>query len=257
MDIIIIGIVAALASLLTFFSGFGLGTILTPTLILFFPIEIAIALSGIVHLLNNLFKMVLVGKHVNWAVTLKFGAPAIVGAFFGAQLLLNLPDTTVLYVYTVGSKICQITPLKLIMAVLMMVFALFEVIPYLKNLEFKEDKLYFGGLISGFFGGLSGNQGALRSAFLIKIGLSKEVFIATGIMIACFIDVTRLGVYFSRLSKINLEQNSLLLIVAVLSAFAGAYIGSKALKKVTLRFVQNVVTIMIFLLAIALGLGLI
>ena len=117
--------------------------------------------------------------------------------------------------------------------------------------------MYFGGWVSGFFGGLSGNQGALRSAFLIKIGLSKEVFIATGIMIACFIDVTRLGVYFSRLSKINIEQNSLLLIVAVLSAFAGAYIGSKALKKVTLRFVQNAVTIMIFLLAIALGLGLI
>jgi uncharacterized protein len=257
MDIIIIGIVAALASLLTFFSGFGLGTLLTPTLILFFPIEIAIALSGIVHLLNNVFKMILVGKYVNWQVALKFGLPAIVGAFLGAKLLQNLPDTTVLYSYVLGSKICQITPLKLIMAGLMIFFALFELIPYLKKLEFKEDKLYFGGLISGFFGGLSGNQGALRSAFLIRTGLSKEVFIATGFMIACFIDVTRLGVYFNRLSKINIAQNSLLLIVAVLCAFAGAYLGSKALKKVTLHFVQNAVTIMIFLLAIALGLGLI
>lgn len=40
--------------------------------------------------------------------------------------------------------------------------------------------LPLGGLLSGFFGGLSGNQGALRSAFLLKAGLSKEAFIATG-----------------------------------------------------------------------------
>ena len=41
-----------------------------------------------------------------------------------------------------------------------------------------------GGLLSGFLGGLSGHQGALRSAFLIKCGLSKEVFIASGVVIA-------------------------------------------------------------------------
>ena len=257
MDIIIIGIVAALASLLTFFSGFGLGTILTPTLILFFPVEVAIALTGIVHLLNNLFKMVLVGKNVNWSIGLKFGLPAIVGAFIGAQVLLSIPDTTVLYAYLIGQKVCQITPLKLIIAALMIFFALFEVIPALKNLQFKEDKLYIGGVLSGFFGGLSGNQGALRSAFLLKIGLTKETFIATGVMIACFIDITRLSVYFSRFVKVDLQQNSVLLMVAILSAFAGAYLGSKALKKVTFGFVQGAVTIMIFLLAIALGIGLI
>ncbi len=257
MNIIIIGIVAALASLLTFFSGFGLGTILTPTLILFFPVEMAIALSGIVHLLNNLFKMVLVGKNVNWSIGLKFGLPAIVGAFIGAQVLMAIPETTVLYTYSMGQKVCQITPLKLIIALLMMIFALFEVIPVLKNLQFKEDKLYIGGVLSGFFGGLSGNQGALRSAFLLKTGLTKDAFIATGVMIACLIDFTRLSVYFSRFVHIDLQQNSVMLTVAVLSAFAGAYLGSKVLKKVTFGFVQGAVTIMIFLLSIAFGIGLI
>lgn len=257
MEIIIIAIVAAIASLLTFFSGFGLGTILTPTLILFFPVEIAIALSGIVHLLNNLFKMILVGKNVDKSIALKFGLPAIIGAFVGAEVLLSIPDTTILYAYYLGQKLCQITPLKLIIAALMMFFALFELIPALKKLQFKEDKLYIGGLISGFFGGLSGNQGALRSAFLLKTGLQKETFIATGVMIACLIDVTRLSVYFSRFVKVDLQQNGFLLVVTVLSAFAGAYLGSKVLKKVTLRFVQNAVTIMIFLLSIALAIGVI
>ena len=86
-EYIVIGAVAAFASLLTFFSGFGLGTILTPVFMLFFPLEIAIALTGIVHLLNNLFKMGLVGLKANWGVVLRFGGPAILGAFCGSFVI--------------------------------------------------------------------------------------------------------------------------------------------------------------------------
>jgi hypothetical protein len=46
-----------------------------------------------------------------------------------------------------------------------------------------------GGILSGFFGGLSGIQGAIRSAFLVKSGLKKEAYIATGVVIACFVDI--------------------------------------------------------------------
>src|ERR1051325_2546008 len=218
MEIIIVGIVTAFASLLTFFSGFGLGTILTPALILFFPPEIAIALTGIVHLLNNLFKISLVGKNIDWRTGLKFGLPGMIGAFAGAELLTRIPETTALLSYSIGEKVFEVTPLKLIIAILMIVFALFEVIPFLKKIQFKENKLYAGELISGFFGGLSGNQGALRSAFLIRTGLSKESFIATGIMIACLVDFTRLSVYFSRFLKIDIKENLPLLAFATLSA---------------------------------------
>jgi hypothetical protein len=47
---------AFLASGLTLFSGFGLGTLLLPVMVLFFPIDLAIALTAVVHALNNLFK---------------------------------------------------------------------------------------------------------------------------------------------------------------------------------------------------------
>ena len=39
---------AFFAAILTFFSGFGLGTILTPVMMVFFPVDIAIAFTGIV-----------------------------------------------------------------------------------------------------------------------------------------------------------------------------------------------------------------
>jgi uncharacterized membrane protein YfcA len=257
MEIVIIGLVAAFASLLTFFSGFGLGTILTPVLIIFFPVEIAIALSGIVHLLNNIFKTTLTGRHIDKTVLLKFGIPAILGAFLGAKILLLLPDTTVLYSYTLGDKICQVTPLKITIAFVLFFFALFEVLPVFKKIQFNKDKLIYGGILSGFFGGLTGNQGALRSAFLVRYGLSKDAFIATGVMIACFIDITRLSVYFSGLKEIDLRGNILLLSVAVLSAFSGAYIGNRVLKKITLGFIQGTITVMLILLSICLGIGLI
>jgi uncharacterized membrane protein YfcA len=256
MEVFIIALVALIASLLTFFSGFGLGTILTPVLVIFFPVEIAIALTGIVHLLNNFFKIALVGRQINWKVGIKFGATAVIGAFIGAGLLLHLATDTRLYSYSLHDKTFSITAIKLIISVLMIVFALLESVPALKKIQFSENKLYAGGLISGFFGGLFGNQGALRSMFLLRCRLTKESFIATGILIACAVDLTRLSVYFSRLSSVNIQDNLTVLISAVASAFAGAYIGSKLLKKITLNFVQWTVTVMIMLLAIGLGTGL-
>lgn len=257
MEFLVIGSVAAFASLLTFFSGFGLGTILTPAFMLFFPIEVAIALTGIVHLLNNLFKMGLVGLKANWQVVLRFGGPAIIGAYFGALLLLNYSDSTPLYTYRMFNNTFEVHSINLIVASLMAFFALFEIIPSLKKMQFDKNKLIFGGIISGFFGGLSGHQGALRSAFLIRYGLPKEVFIATGIVIASFIDVTRLGLYFSRMKSIEIESNLPILSTAVLSAFLGAYFGRKLLKKVTLDFVQWTVAIMILILAALLAGGII
>lgn len=257
MELLILCVAALVTSLLTFFSGFGLGTILTPVFAIFFPIEVAIALTGVVHFLNNLFKFILVGSYANKEVVLKFGIPAFLAALLGAYLLIKISDLEPLYQYTLGSKDFFITPVKLIVAVLLIAFALMESIPRLKKLEFGKNQLMLGGMLSGFFGGLSGHQGALRSAFLLKAGLTKEAFIASGIVIACIVDVSRLGVYFSRFSASGLQENVMLVFAATLSAFAGAFIGSKLLKKVTLELVQIVVTIMLIGLSIGLGLGLI
>ncbi len=182
MEIFIISLVALIASLLTFFSGFGLGTILTPVLIIFFPVEVAIALTGIVHLLNNFFKIILTGRKINWKVGLKFGVPAALGAFIGAWALLKLSGGIVVHTYHIENREFSITMIKLVISILMITFALFDTVPALKKIQFSQNKLYIGGLISGFFGGLSGNQGALRSMFLLKCGLTKESFIATGIL---------------------------------------------------------------------------
>lgn len=256
-EIIIICIAAFLVSILTFFSGFGLGTILMPVFTLFFPVEVAIALTGVVHFTNNLFKMALVGKHTNKQVLLHFGIPAIFASFAGAWLLIQISGFQPLFSYHLGEKQFEITPVKLVIAVLLLFFSLFEVIPRFQKIRFGKNKLMLGGTLSGFFGGLAGIQGALRSAFLIKAGLSKEAYIATGVVIASLVDFTRLTVYAERFTTTGLHENMGLIVSAIASAIFGAVIGKKLLKKITLKFVQVFVAIMLILIALALGMGLI
>lgn len=255
MDFIVIPIAAALASVLTFFSGFGLGTILTPVFAVFFPVDLAVALTAIVHLLNNLFKLGLVGRHADKRTVLRFGLPAILAAFFGAWLLTRLSDFPPIATYSLFEREFQVFWIKLIIAILMVGFTIIEIVPRFKNMEFDRKYLHFGGLLSGFFGGFSGHQGALRSAFLARMGLSKETFIATGVVIACMIDVARLGIYSRHLTSDGITDNVFLLTVTTLAAFAGAYLGSKFLKKIKMDTIQAVIAGMLLLLAIALAAG--
>ncbi len=255
MDIFIISIVAFGVAILTFFSGFGLGTILTPVFMVFFPVELAIALTGIVHFFNNLFKIILVGKDANKEVVLKFGLPAIVAAFFGAWVLLKIPDNNPLFTYDLMGHHFEVYPVKFIISILLIGFASMDLIPYFKNLSFDKSKLPIGGILSGFFGGLSGNQGALRTAFLIRAGLSKEAFIGSAVVISTLVDFSRLSMYATKISGSGITDNIQLILCATGSAIAGAVIGHRLLKKITLHTLQVVVAIMLIVLSIALGLG--
>ncbi len=257
MDYMIICMVALLGSALTFFSGFGLGTLLVPVFAIFFPIDIAIVLTAIVHFLNNLFKLTLVGKHADRAVVLRFGIPAILASFLGAYALTLLTDMQPLTEYNALGKTFVITPVKLTIAVLLAVFALFDIIPKLARMSFPQKYLPVGGLLSGFFGGISGNQGALRSAFLIRADLTKEAFIATGVVIAVLVDISRLTVYSDKILQSGNKIDYRLIALATLSAFTGAYLGNKLLKKITVKALQVMVGVMLFVFAILLGIGVI
>lgn len=221
----------------------------------FFPVDLAIALTGIVHFFNNLFKLVLVGKNANKEVLIRFGIPAVIAAFAGSWVLLNITDLDPLFSYEMFGRTFIVEPVKFIISILLIIFASMDLIPYFQKLQFGKEKLPIGGVLSGFFGGLSGNQGALRSAFLIKAGLSKEAFIGTAVVVSTFVDFTRLSVYATRFVSTDISDNLNLVMFATLSAIAGAYIGNKLLKKVTLKFLQVTIAILLILISIALGAG--
>ena len=257
MEYVVIAIAAFLISGLTLFSGFGLGTLLLPFFALFFPLDTAVALTAIVHLMNNLFKLALLGRRADRSVVLRFGIPAILASFAGAKSLLALSGMHPLFQYALGGKTFAVMPVKLVIAILMIVFALFEIVPRLAQLSFDRRYLTLGGLLSGFFGGLSGHQGALRSAFLLRAGLSTEGYIATGVVIACLVDFVRVPVYALHVTTADLRASGFLLAVAVAAAFLGAFVGNRFVRKVTLRSVQMIVAVLLFSIAVGLGAGLI
>ena len=146
-------------------------------------------------LANNVFKVVLVGRKADWRVVLRFALPAAVAAVAGALLLTYFAELPPLAEYSLAGRRFAVTPVKLVMAVLIMGFGAAELSPRVDKLAFDARFIPLGGLLSGFFGGLSGHQGALRSAFLLRAGLSKEVFVGTGVVSAVIVDLSRLLVY--------------------------------------------------------------
>ncbi|MFN0157659.1 MAG: TSUP family transporter [Bacteroidota bacterium] len=257
MDYLVISIVALAASALTLFSGFGLGTILLPAFLLFFPADLAVAMTAIVHFSNNLFKLVLLGRHAHRGIVLRFGIPAIVASFIGAWVLLLASDVQPLLTYQIGQRLFAVTFVKVVMGLLIAAFAVLEMLPAFTKIEFDRKHVITGGLLSGFFGGLSGHQGALRSAFLVRAGLSKEAFIATGVVIACLVDITRLSVYVGHFSVSGIGKNIPLVLVATGAAFVGVFLGNKLLNKLTMTRVQQVVSVLLLMIALGLITGLI
>jgi uncharacterized protein len=255
MTYLVVCSVALLASGLTFFSGFGLGTLLLPAFAFFFPVAQAVALTAVVHFLNGVFKVALVGRHADRGIVLRFGLPAILGSLIGAWALIHLAKIGPVFTYSAFGYQLSIHPAKLVVGLCLLFFAAMEVVPRLRQISFGPNAMPWGGLLSGFFGGLAGMQGALRSAFLSRAGLSKEAFIGTGSAIACLIDFTRLGVYSSMWRREGANFDYALLAAAVLSAFAGAMLGNRWLKKTTMEGVQQLVAILLVLVAIGLITG--
>lgn len=151
-----------------------MGTLLLPGFAIFFPVEVAVAATAIVHFVNNIYKFILIGKEGNLKIILYFGIPAVIAAAGGAYLLDFVSKFGGTLNYSLFGYEFTNTPVKLMIAMLMIIFALFELLPNLRNFNVTKKWIPLGGILSGFFGGLSGHQGALRTAFLIRAGLEKK-----------------------------------------------------------------------------------
>jgi len=260
MEYAVICTVALIVSALTFFSGFGLGTLLMPAFALFFPINIAVAGAAVVHLANNLFKVGLVGRHASLKVVMRFAVPAAIFAALGAFVLDHMSEMEPLVRYSVAGRTFEITAAKVAIAALIALFSVLDLLPRFQELAFDQKYVPVGGVLSGFFGGLSGLQGALRSAFLIRAGLDKEQFIGTGVVCAVVVDISRLMIYgstflFTHVSSLWEGSLAGLTLAGIISAFVGSMIGVRLLKKTTIRIVQLIVGGMLLLMSIALAAG--
>ncbi len=221
---IAISVAAFAVATLVLMSGFGLSTTLTPLLALAYPVHIAVMLVAIVHFSNSLVRLALFFRHADWGVVARFGILSIAGALVGA-----------LSQAWIGPA-----PLKIALGAVLVFFGSVELIPRLGGLRIPRRFAPVGGIVSGFLCGLTGNQGAIRSAYLLNYGLSKEAFIGTGTILASLIDATRIPIYVARDGG-ELREAWPTLVAVVLSAWAGTLVGRRLLPYVSLARFRQVV----------------
>ncbi len=179
----IAGLVFA-ASMVGTISGFGLSTILVPTLLLIYPGQTGEVLLfvGVIHFFGDVWKLALFGKSIRWKLILLFGVPGVVCAWLGSMAAFSFPEGVlprVLGGFLIGYSL--------------LVFS---------KPEFKIPQnnmtAAIGGGSSGFLAGIFGMGGAIRTMFLTAYDLEKHVYIAASGGIALLIDFTRLGGYLSQ-----------------------------------------------------------
>lgn len=254
MEYFIIAFSAFLASLLTFYSGFGLGTLLMPIIAIFFPLPLAIGLTAFVHLFHNLLKATFLCRAISWGIVWRFGITACLAAIPGAWLLQAISTLSPLFTYSFFFIRGELSILGIVIGLLLILFATLELssIP-----AFKTNHLFFGGMLSGFFGGLSGNQGAFRSLFLLNQNLNKKGFIGTAAAISTGVDLVRLVIYLFSFQQLLITTDLLLLSITLFSALGGVCLGMALLQKVTFVLIQQIVVVFLYVLGILLISGLI
>ena len=249
-----VALCAFAASLVSFYSGFGLGTMLMPIVAIFVPLPIAIALTAVVHLLHNLVKTGFLWKEIDRSVVLRFGGAAILAAIPGAWLLGRLSILAPLRTYSFLDITSEVSLLHLLVGGLLILFATLEL---LVKRGWSGQHLFLGGALSGFFGGLTGNQGAFRSAFLAHSHLGAKTFIGTNAAISVCVDVIRLIFYGVSFWSLLMSLDPLLLATALGGAFVGIFVGLAFLKKVAIGFIQKVIVVLLYGLGILIAMGLI
>jgi uncharacterized membrane protein YfcA len=124
----------------------------------------------------------------------------------------------------------QAEPLLLIVGIALVALPLLTISERWTNYRLPEAEDRIGGFGSGFFGGLTGHQGALRAMFLQKRLPDKTEYAATAAVLALVVDVTRIPVYVA-LEGWQILEAGWLILGLVLAAIFGVKLGKRWLKK--------------------------
>lgn len=252
--LIFVVILAFVDALLTFFSGFGLGTLLLPALTIVFPVAVAVVVAAFIHLLHHVLKIIFLWRDISWPIVFRFGIPALLATIPGALLFVYFSTSRPLLQYNAGPLTASVEPLKIIVGFSLIIFAIVE--SRARQVAIIDKKwLPLGGILSGFFGGLSGHQGAVRSLFLLHLNLDKTEFVATTAALAIGVDAVRLAVYGLSVAALFNYVNARLVLLLAIATLAGDLVAKLVLKQVTVVFVHRVVLIMTFVLGVALIAG--
>ena len=233
MELIYLTTLTLIASAVGTMTGFGTSTIMVPLLSLFLPLPLVLLFVGVLHWFGDIWKMLFFKKGFNWKLIILFGIPGIITSFLAASLPITLPE--LLLQRSLGSF--------LVFYVAFLFFA-----PNWK-IKASNSGALLGGTLSGFFAGIFGVGGAIRSTFLTAFDLPKSVFLFTSGVIGLLIDSSRLSQYL--LSNIKLNSSlTKTLILCIPVSFLGAFIAKQLVDKIPQKSFRLFITFALFLVGL-------
>jgi len=227
-------IVAILAGGIAAVTGFGIGSLLTPVLALQVQTRVAVAAVSIPHVIGTALRFWLLRGRIDRRVFWNFGIASAAGGLTGALLQGWTSNRW----------------LTVVFGVLLLFAAAAEATGLARRMRFRGAMAWIAGALSGFLGGLVGNQGGIRSAALLGFDLSKETFVATATAVALFVDGARLPVYLLMQHE-EIAALSSWVAFASVGVVIGTVLGSRVLVGIPEVWFRRVLALILAILGAA------
>jgi uncharacterized membrane protein YfcA len=229
----LIALVSFIAGTTASVVGFGIGSLLTPIMAARFGTDLAIAAVALPHLAGGLLRGWRLRRSVDWRVLIRFGFLSMVGGLIGALVFARLAPAV----------------LARILGALLVLTATAGITGWSERWNPRGPFVWVLGAMSGFFGGVVGNQGGLRAAALSAFGLEPTVFVATSTLIGVMIDLVRLPIYLHRAAH-DLRSIWTLVVLAAIGVLTGTLTGERLLLGLSRERFRRVVCIAVGLLGL-------
>ena len=208
-------VVSILAAAIASITGFGIGSLLTPTLAIATGTKIAVAAVSLPHFVGTAIRFAMLRGSVDRRVLWRFGVASAAGGLTGALLHRSLASPWLSGVF----------------GLLLIFVAASELTGLVRRMRFHGGVALIAGGLSGLLGGLVGNQGGIRSAALLGFDLPKQTFVATATAVGLIVDLARMPVYLAT------EGNEILGVwkmaaIAMAGVVVGTLFGGRLLSRI-------------------------
>jgi len=219
-------------------SGFGIGSLLTPVLMLWMPTAHAVAVLAIPHAWATSIRWLRLRRDIDAPTFRQFGIASAVGGLAGAALQSRLTSPT----------------LTIVLAVLLAISGTSELVRQPLPIPKTPAWRLAGGLLSGLFGGLVGNQGGIRAAALLGFRLQPRQLVATATASALLVDAARVPIYVLTSGSVIGARVDLWVPVLV-GVTIGTFVGVPILGHMSTNVYRRLIGALLLLLALSLVLA--
>jgi uncharacterized membrane protein YfcA len=212
--------------------GFGSSVFFVPVAQFFYPFQVVLGLTGLLHVFSNISKLYLFRQHVNYKLLFYYGIPSVGFVVLGAYL----------------NTFVELKWAQLTLGIFLVCFSLFMLWFPSFVLPASKTNAVVSGASAGFIAGFNGTGGAIRGMSMAAFGLSKNVFVATSAAIDFGVDLSRSAIY---LDHGYLKKEHLYLIPGlIIISFVGSWMGKRMLNKIDEVWFKKIVLTLILVIGV-------